>query len=72
MLALSSRSCLHADIGILPQSTTVLTHTHRAVSVAVASVVARCRMTDGNMKGGGGSSTQTSIEFSGRIITIKY
>lgn len=54
MLALSSRSCLHADIGILPQSTTVLTHTHRAVSVAVASVVARCRMTDGNMKGGGG------------------
>lgn len=26
---------------------------HRAVSVAVASVVARCRMTDGNMKGGG-------------------
>lgn len=45
---------MHADIGILPQSTTVLTHTHRAVSVAVASVVARCRMTDGNMKGGGG------------------
>lgn len=68
MLALSSRSCFHADIGILPQSTTVLTHTHRAVSVAVASVVARCRMTDGNMKGGGGVQPKQALNFQVELL----